>query len=184
MRRVLSVVFACALAAPIAAAEDFKREGTGEKRQNKDKLEGKTPPKLQVGQWLNTEKPLTFEKLKGKVVVIKFWGVWCGPCKASMPHNTELYNRYKDRGLVFIGVHTPSQAEKMPDYAKEEKINWPLAVDADKETIKAFHVDSYPDYYLIDRAGKLRFADLANSELDRAVEALLKEPASTAPLAN
>lgn len=54
-------------------------------------------------------------------------------------------------------------------------LTWPVALDAEGETVKAFAVDSYPDYYLIDRRGNLRVADLANSELDRAVEILLNE---------
>lgn len=54
-------------------------------------------------------------------------------------------------------------------------INWPIAQDGDSKTMKAFHGDSFPDYYLIDRSGKVRFADLANAELDRAVEFLIKE---------
>lgn len=65
----------------------------------------------------------------------------------------------------------------MADFAKEQGINYPIAIDTDKKTVTAFKVDSYPDYYVIDRAGKLRFADLANKELDRAIAMLLAEKA-------
>lgn len=66
-------------------------------------------------------------------------------------------------------------SDRMAAFAKEKGINYPIAIDTKGETVKAFAVDSFPDYYVIDRAGKLRVADLANSELDRVVAQLLKE---------
>jgi hypothetical protein len=65
----------------------------------------------------------------------------------------------------------------MPAFVAKHGIDWPVAVDARGETVEALLVDSYPDYYLIDRAGRLRVADLANGDLDRAVQMLLDEPA-------
>ncbi len=70
----------------------------------------------------------------------------------------------------------------MADYAKSAGIDYPIAIDVDSATTTAFGVDSYPDYYVIDRAGNLRVADLANADLERTVEALLKEkPPSAVP---
>jgi peroxiredoxin len=94
-----------------------------------------------------------------------------------MPHLKELYAKHEDEGLVVIGVHTTNQGEKMPEFVKQENLTWPIAVDVQGKTVGAFAVDSYPDYYIIDRSGKLRIADMANSEVDRAVLALLAEPA-------
>src|SRR5262245_58298690 len=126
---------------------------------------------------MNTDdKPIDLKDLKGKVVVLDFWGVWCGPCRAAMPKLKQLYSQHKDDGLVIIGVHTTRQGERMANYAKEQKLPWPVAVDVQGKTVKAFHVDSSPDYYLIDRSGKLRVADLVNSDLERVVKILLKEP--------
>lgn len=175
------VVCTLALMLPTAGADDFKRERREgeqyeERNRAKDDLENKTPPALAVTNWQNTDgKELTLDELKGKVIVLDFWGVWCGPCRAAMPHLKELYEKHKDQGLVVIGVHTKSQGEKMADYIQEADLPWPIALDADGETVKAFAVDSYPDYYLIDRKGDLRVADLANGDLDRVVQILLKE---------
>ncbi|MCB8932643.1 MAG: redoxin family protein [Fimbriimonadaceae bacterium] len=92
-----------------------------------------------------------------------------------MPHLKELNRRYKDQGLVLIGIHSDPDAAKMKAAVKENGLDYLIAQDGEKKTMRAMHADSFPDYYLIDRSGKLRFADLANAELDRAVEVLLKE---------
>ena len=86
-----------------------------------------------------------------------------------------MQERYKDQGLVLIGVHTQRGSEKMAKLAKDVGINYPIAVDRNGKTVAAYAVDSYPDYYVIDRSGKLRFADLGNADLDRAIEMLLAE---------
>ena len=79
--------------------------------------------------------------------------------------------------MVLIGVHTKRYSEQMSSYAKEKGIDYPIAIDSEEKTVKSFHVDSFPDYYVIDRAGKLRFADLANKELDKVIAMLLAEKA-------
>ena len=75
-----TLVMACLLAALTAAGgEDFRREGKPEQRKLKDPLEGKAPPKLDVKGWMNVKDPkkgLALKDFKGKVVVLKFWGVW------------------------------------------------------------------------------------------------------------
>ncbi len=78
--------------------------------------------------------------------------------------------------MVLIGVHTPKSWDKVPAYVESAGIDYPVCLDATDATKKAYGINSYPDYCLIDRNGVLRFADLANGELDRAVEYLLKEP--------
>lgn len=92
-----------------------------------------------------------------------------------MPKLRELAERYEDQGLVLIGVHTTRGGENMADYVADSGIDYPVAIDIDSQTTSAFAVDSYPDYYLIDRAGNLRVADLANGDLERVLEVLLAE---------
>ena len=90
-------------------------------------------------------------------------------------HHPRQYQRHEDQGLVIIGVHTKKGAEKMRAFVEEQEIPYPVCVDAAGTTVAAFGVDSYPDYYMIDRAGRLRVADLANDDLERAVGVLLAE---------
>jgi thiol-disulfide isomerase/thioredoxin len=180
MRRSNLGVVLCLVLFPLALVAEETKDGFKRERKvgetSKDALEGKAPPALQVESWLNTDgKETNLASHKGKVVVLDFWGTWCGPCRAAMPHLKELYAKHREDGLVVIGIHSTKQSDEMAEYVKEESLPWPVAVDVEKRTVEAFHVDSYPDYYVIDRAGNLRFADLSNSELDRAVEMLLKE---------
>lgn len=78
--------------------------------------------------------------------------------------------------MVLIGVHTKNGSEKAAAFVEEQGITYPIAID-NGGTTTAFAVDSYPDYYLIDRSGKLRVADLQNADLDRALGILLAEKA-------
>lgn len=97
-----------------------------------------------------------------------------------MPHLLELAKKHKDAGLVVIGVHTTNGADRMAAFVDDQKITYPVCADVDNATTTAFAVDSYPDYYLIDRAGNLRVADLQNAALDGAITALLAEKAPPA----
>lgn len=173
---------------PPTASGPFVREGDGAQREVKDAMEGRPPPGLQVEHWMNTNgKPVALESLRGKVVLIEFWGTWCGPCKASMPHLKGLYAKHKSRGFEVIGIHTwTKEPETVRTFIEREALPWPMAIDVRGRTVRAYHVDGYPDYYLVDRRGILRVADLANAGLDAALEALLSEPVAAngdAPLA-
>lgn len=141
-------------------------------------MHGKPAPPLVLEGWLNSE-PIELEKLKGKIVLLDFWATWCGPCIRSIPHNNELQKKYADRGLVVIGVCAQRGSEKMGETVKKHGIEYPVAMDSTGGTVKAYKANSYPDYYLIDRAGNLRWGDVANKEVDKAVELLLAE--KTAP---
>lgn len=92
-----------------------------------------------------------------------------------MPHLKELYGRYKDQGLVLISIHSDKDDTQGKAKVKELSMNWPVALDGAATTMNAFHCDSFPDYCIIDRKGVVRVCDLANSEVDKAVAALLKE---------
>ncbi len=98
-----------------------------------------------------------------------------------MPGLKDLAARYGDQGLVLIGVHTANGGERMASFVKEQGIDYPVAMDrAGKPTVSAFAVDSFPDYYIVDRAGTVRVADLPNSALEATVRTLLAEPTPAA----
>ena len=115
--------------------------------------------------------------MRGKVVVLQFWSTWCGPCIRSIPLNNSLNEKFKGKDVVFVGVCNTNGSEKMKETATEHKIKYPIAVDTDKKTIRAYKVKAYPTYNIIDRSGKLRFIKCPKSKIEDTVSMLLKEPA-------
>src|SRR5262245_45304727 len=113
----LFVLVACA---KVFAADEPRLEKNDE-RAALTAMQGKTAPPLTVTNWINS-KPLKLADLKGKVVVLEFWGTWCTTCLSLVPHHNELAKKYADKGLVFIGVCDRKGSEKMPQVAKEHGI--------------------------------------------------------------
>ena len=99
-----------------------------------------------------------------------------------MPKLNELHATYEDQGLVLIGVHTTRGGEKMAAFVDKVGIKYPVAIDVGSKTVGAFGVNGYPDYYVIDRAGNMRVADLANGDVERTLKILLAEPPPVAPV--
>jgi len=164
-------------ASGVAQANDLAAlgEGTPEQRQRLAKLEKNAddPPALTLNDWMNGDA-MTLEKLKGKIVVLDFWATWCGPCIASIPHNNEMAKKFADK-VVIIGVCHPRGSEKMAAMVKDKGIKYPVAIDKDGKVADAYGVNGFPDYYLIDAEGKLRLADCANGNVEKAIEKLLDE---------
>ena len=79
--------------------------------------------------------------------------------------------------MVLIGIHTKGDVAKMKKFVKDKGLDYPICMDTEGKTVKEYGVDSYPDYYVIDKKGNLRVADLANSDLERTIKILLKEGA-------
>ena len=158
------------LAEPMGA--NFE-EGKPDRRKALASLYAAEPPPLQVTSWMNG-KPVELESLRGKVVLLDFWATWCGPCIRSIPKNNKLAETYKD-DLVVIGICHDRGHEKMAAVVRDKQILYPVCHDADNVTKTAYMVDSYPDYYLIDRKGNLRIADCTNSKVEDAVKMLIAE---------
>ena len=157
-----------------ASAAEAPQVEANRNRSALDAMQGKPAPALALKDWINS-KPLTMADLKGKIVVLDFWATWCGPCLAAVPHTNELMKKYADKGVVFIGVCAQNGGEKMAATVKEKGILYPVALDAEGFTGKTYMNDSFPDYYVIDRQGHLRWADVANKDMEKAVEILLKD---------
>jgi cytochrome c biogenesis protein CcmG/thiol:disulfide interchange protein DsbE len=165
------------LAGLAANAADSPQLEQNEQRDKIDAMHGKPAPALALKDWVNS-KALTPADLKGKIVVLDFWATWCGPCLASIPHNNELARKYSPQGVIFIGVCSPNGVHQMKETVQKFKIEYPVAADNGGATFEAFMADGYPDYYVINRQGKLLFGDVVNSEIDKAIELALKaEPA-------
>jgi cytochrome c biogenesis protein CcdA/thiol-disulfide isomerase/thioredoxin len=123
-------------------------------------VEGELPSLSGATQWFNTA-PLTPESLRGKVVLVDFWTYSCINCIRSLPYVNAWAQKYRDHGLVVIGVHSPEFAfEKDPaNVAKAIKdfgITYPVAVDSNYAIWQAFNNEYWPAHYFIDAHGQIR----------------------------
>jgi cytochrome c biogenesis protein CcdA/thiol-disulfide isomerase/thioredoxin len=144
--------------------------------------EGPFPSLDGAVKWLNSP-PLNRKELKGKVVVIDFWTYSCINCLRSIPYVEAWSEKYKNDGLVVIGVHTPEFAfEKDPaNVAKsltDLKITYPVAIDSNYEIWKAFNNQYWPAHYFIDANGTIRyhhFGEGKYAESEEVIQQLLRE---------
>ena len=124
-------------------------------------VEGELPPLDGIGPWINSA-PLTREQLKGKVVLIDFWTYSCINCLRAIPYVRAWAERYKDEGLVVIGVHAPEFAFER-DLGNVRKavtdlgISYPVALDNQFNLWRAFDNHYWPAHYFIDAQGRVRY---------------------------
>ncbi|MBP0598034.1 cytochrome c biogenesis protein DipZ [Herbaspirillum sp. LeCh32-8] len=150
-------------------------------------VEGQLPALDGAVEWLNSA-PLTVEQLRGKVVLVDFWTYSCINCIRTLPYVRAWAEKYKDQGLVVIGVHTPEFAfEKKVDNVKkalgEFKLGFPVAVDSNFRIWRAFNNSYWPAIYLADAQGKLRYHHFGEGRYEaseKAIQELLKEVGSRA----
>jgi peroxiredoxin len=136
--------------------------------------EGKPMPLLKLSGWLNGK--VTPEDMKGKVVMLDFYTTWCPACIADIPHNNALFEKYKNKGLVMIGICTSDEGlEDMPNQVHAKKLKYPTALDLHLASAKAWNVSMFPTYALIDRKGILRVIALRPEHLEEVIQKLLAE---------
>jgi len=145
-------------------------------------VEGQLPPLNGAVQWLNSP-PLDAQALKGKVVLVDFWTYSCINCLRTLPYVKAWAEKYRDQGLVVIGVHAPEFAFErdvgnVTKAMKELGINYPVAIDNDYKIWRAFNNEYWPAHYFADAQGRIRYhhfgeGDYAESE--RVIQQLLRE---------
>jgi len=136
-------------------------------------------------EWINS-KPLTAKELKGKVVLVDFWTYSCINCLRSLPYIEAWAQKYKDSGLVVIGVHTPEFdfEKQLPNVQKAVQkfgITYPIAMDSNYAIWNAFHNEYWPAHYFIDATGKVRHEHFGEGDYDRSerwIQELLAERAA------
>jgi cytochrome c biogenesis protein CcdA/thiol-disulfide isomerase/thioredoxin len=145
-------------------------------------VEGSLPSLSGAVEWLNSP-PLTAESLKGKVVLVDFWTYSCINCLRSIPYVRAWAQKYKDQGLVVIGVHAPEfPFEKNIDNVKNAvarlKIDYPVAIDNDYAIWRAFNNEYWPADYFVDAEGRIRhhyFGEGDYAESEKVIQQLLAE---------
>jgi len=140
-------------------------------------------------EWINSP-PLTADQLKGKVVLVDFWTYSCINCLRTLPYVKAWAQKYKDSGLVVIGVHTPEfPFEKDPSNVQKAVhdlgVTYPVAMDNNNKIWNAFSNEYWPAHYFIDVNGKVRyhhFGEGGYDESERWIQELLKERNAQQPL--
>jgi cytochrome c biogenesis protein CcdA/thiol-disulfide isomerase/thioredoxin len=145
-------------------------------------VEGRLPPLDGAVQWLNSP-PLSAAALRGKVVLIDFWTYSCINCLRTLPYVKAWAQKYRDQGLVVIGVHAPEFAfERNPDNVRKAirdlGIDYPVAIDNNFAIWRAFDNQYWPAHYFVDAQGQVRYhhfgeGDYARSE--QVIQQLLVE---------
>jgi len=139
---------------------------------------GDPAPPLKIDQWIQGG-PFSLEDGRGKsVYVVEFWATWCGPCRVSIPHLTEIQRKYKDRGVVVIGISDEPAATVKPFVAKMGgKFGYAVACDAERQTTKAYReaagIGGIPHAFIVGKDGKIAWHAHPLDKLEQVLDAVL-----------
>ena len=133
--------------------------------------------------WLNSNRPLRLQDLRGTVVLLEFWTFDCINCIHTLPHVQTWHETYADQGLTTIGVHYPEfyyehDVQNVRAAAERLGVTYPIAFDNDGATWDAYNQRYWPTIYLIDKQGDIRYLAIGEGRYDQteaAIQALLAE---------
>jgi len=143
---------------------------------------GMKAPDITNETWLNST-PLHLSDLKGKVVMVEFWTFGCYNCRNVEPYVKAWHKKYRDRGFVVIGVHSPEfnyerEIEKVQHYLRDHEIDYPVPIDNDFSTWNQYGNRYWPAMYLIDKSGVIRYQRVGEGgyqEIEQTIQSLLQE---------
>lgn len=123
-----------------------------------------------IDGWINSS-PLSVGGLQGHVVLVDFWTFSCVNCVRTIPHLQQLYNAYRSRGFVIVGIHSPEfDFEKVPDNVKAAVkrlgVTWPVALDSEMATWNAYSTQYWPTEELIDQQGRIAYVHFGEGDYD------------------
>lgn len=120
------------------------------------------------------------EQMRGRVVLVNFWAVWCPPCRKEMPSMARLAGKLGERPFTILGVNIGESPDEIRDFLKQVPVNFPILLDADGANLKPWQVFAFPTSYVVDKQGRLRLGLFGSIEWDAPetvarIEALLDE---------
>ncbi|MEM5382945.1 thioredoxin family protein [Paraburkholderia phymatum] len=136
------------------------------------------PEFTRIDKWLNSE-PLTMQQLRGKVVLVDFWTYTCINCIHTLPQVESWHQKYKNQGLVVVGVHTPEypferDTKKVSTAIAQYGLHYPVAQDNQYATWNAYGNQYWPAFYLIDKKGRVVYSHFGEGDYEK-TEAAIRE---------
>ena len=140
------------------------------------------PELVGINGWINSE-PFTLESLRGKVVLLDIWTYTCINCIRTFPYVRAWHERYADRGLVIVGVHSPEfefekETQNVVFAALKHDLRYPIVQDNDMETWRALDNSAWPAKYLVDKDGYIRYSHFGEgryAETEQQIRELIEE---------
>lgn len=151
-------------------------------RNKLEDLKHAAPDFIVGGEWIGSN-PLSLGQLRGKVVLVDFWTYTCINCQRTLPYVKSWDEKYRDQGLVIVGVHSPEfefekNVKNVRQAVTDFGIKYPVMQDNDFATWKAYHNNYWPAKYLIDKDGNIRYTHFGEGDYDKtelAIQDLLRE---------
>jgi thiol-disulfide isomerase/thioredoxin len=154
--------------------EERLREAEGSLFEIRHLSVGKSAPELESADL--DGKKVKLSDLKGKVVVLDIWTTWCGPCKAMIPHERELVKKLEGKPFVFVSISADAEKDELTKFIEKNPMPWTHWWNGARGGIlEKWNVKFFPTIYVIDAKGTIRFKNVRATELDEAVETLVKE---------
>lgn len=124
---------------------------------------------------------VSLEQLRGRVVLVNFWAVWCPPCRKEMPSMGRLAQRFAERPFTMLGVNAGDGPAEIRDFLQQVPVSFPILLDSEGSQLKPWQVFAFPTSYVVDKRGRLRLGLFGSIEWDSPeavaqLEALLAEP--------
>jgi len=141
---------------------------------------------LEIAAWIKGDAVNLAEVRGKKIVVVEFWATWCGPCRVSIPHLTELQRKFADRGVVFVGVSDEDEATVRPFVNQMGgKMDYTVAIDNNRKTsdgyMKAYGQNGIPCAFIVDREGRIAWVGHPMGDLEKKLEELASAPVVESP---
>jgi len=163
---------------PPEGAEMVEKFGPPDGTGSRGSLLGKAAPDFTLKDTEGNEAKLS--DFKGKVVLMDFWATWCGPCIQAMPHVQGLYEIYKEKDVIILGINSwERDKDKVNPFLEEHKITYRILLDSNNEVIGNYGVSGIPTFFMLDKKGIIRHLYMGMPSdrqiIQQSVEELLAE---------